>query len=111
MLRCFALGRAQLSRPCACMLSGSTSATRALPARAPGACTPLINSVCMHPCIASAQRLICTPCSFRRDFLLANYAEIKKANPGFPVLVREATGAEAKLIARYGERVGLVAGQ
>lgn len=57
----------------------------------------------MH--IASTQRFICTPCSFRRDFLLANYAEIKKANPGFPVLVREATGAEAKLIARYGERV------
>ena len=55
--------------------------------------------------ISLAQRLICTPCSFCREFLLANYAEIKKANPGFPVLVREATGAEAKLIARYGERV------
>jgi NADH dehydrogenase (ubiquinone) 1 alpha subcomplex subunit 2 len=39
-----------------------------------------------------------------REFLLSNYAEIKKANPGFPVLVREAAGTEAKLIARYGEQ-------
>ncbi|KAG1671163.1 hypothetical protein FOA52_005417 [Chlamydomonas sp. UWO 241] len=36
-----------------------------------------------------------------REFLLSNYAEIKKANPGFPVLVRECAGTEAKLIARY----------
>mmetsp|Transcript_3964 Transcript_3964/g.8544 ORF Transcript_3964/g.8544 Transcript_3964/m.8544 type:complete len:93 (+) Transcript_3964:51-329(+) len=36
-----------------------------------------------------------------REFLLANYAEIKKANPGFPLLVRESAGTEAKLIARY----------
>mmetsp|Transcript_22892 Transcript_22892/g.68039 ORF Transcript_22892/g.68039 Transcript_22892/m.68039 type:complete len:101 (-) Transcript_22892:120-422(-) len=37
-----------------------------------------------------------------REFLLSNYAEIKKANPGFPLLVRECAGTEAKLIARYG---------
>jgi len=43
----------------------------------------------------------CTPHA-RRDFLLANYAEMKKANPYFPILVRESAGAEAKLIARYG---------
>ncbi|GFH13432.1 L51_S25_CI-B8 domain-containing protein, partial [Haematococcus lacustris] len=36
-----------------------------------------------------------------RDFLLANYAEMKKANPHFPILVRESAGVEAKLIARY----------
>lgn len=38
-----------------------------------------------------------------RDFVLAHYAELKKANPHFPILVREASGVEAKLIARYGE--------
>lgn len=37
-----------------------------------------------------------------RDFILGNYAELKKANPHFPILVREASGVEAKLIARYG---------
>ncbi|GAX74405.1 hypothetical protein CEUSTIGMA_g1853.t1 [Chlamydomonas eustigma] len=36
-----------------------------------------------------------------REFLISNYAEIKKANPGFPLLVRECSGIEAKLIARY----------
>jgi hypothetical protein len=34
---------------------------------------------------------------------MGNYAEMKKANPDFPILVREAAGTEAKLIARYGE--------
>lgn len=36
-----------------------------------------------------------------REFLLSHYAEIKKANPGFPLLVRECAGTEAKLIARF----------
>lgn len=36
-----------------------------------------------------------------REFIVSNYAEMKKANPHFPILVREAAGAEAKLIARY----------
>ena len=40
-----------------------------------------------------------------REFLLANYAEIKKVNPGFPVLIRECAGAEAKLVARYAKGV------
>ena len=40
-----------------------------------------------------------------REFLLSNYAEIKKANPGFPLLIRECAGAEAKLIARYDKGV------
>lgn len=34
---------------------------------------------------------------------MGSYAEMKKANPDFPILVREASGTEAKLIARYGE--------
>ncbi|KXZ55635.1 hypothetical protein GPECTOR_2g1185 [Gonium pectorale] len=36
-----------------------------------------------------------------REFVLGNYAEMKKANPQFPILVRECAGAEAKLTARY----------
>eukprot|EP00887_Chlorella_sp_A99_P005690 scaffold1.g5690.t1 len=36
-----------------------------------------------------------------RDFVLSSYQELKKANPLFPILVREASGVEAKLIARY----------
>ena len=39
----------------------------------------------------------------RRDFVLSSYQELKKANPTFPILVRECSGVEAKLIARYGE--------
>ena len=37
---------------------------------------------------------------------MSTYAELKKANPKFPILVREAQGVEAKLIARYGEGAG-----
>ncbi|KAI8466077.1 MAG: NADH:ubiquinone oxidoreductase 11 kDa subunit [Monoraphidium minutum] len=36
-----------------------------------------------------------------REFLIGNYTEMKKANPDFPILVRECSGAEAKLVARY----------
>eukprot|EP00884_Botryococcus_braunii_P022979 jgi/Botrbrau1/9365/Bobra.354_2s0020.1 len=36
-----------------------------------------------------------------RDFVLGSYQELKKANPNFPILVREATGTQARLIARY----------
>ncbi|KAG2501613.1 hypothetical protein HYH03_000118 [Edaphochlamys debaryana] len=36
-----------------------------------------------------------------RDFVMANYAEIKKVDPRFPVSLRECAGAEAKLTARY----------
>jgi len=36
-----------------------------------------------------------------RDFVLGNYAELKKANPDFPILVRECSGIEAKMVARY----------
>ena len=39
----------------------------------------------------------------RRDFVLSSYAELKKANPAFPILVRECSGVEARLVARYGE--------
>ncbi|KAF6257623.1 cytidine deaminase-like protein [Scenedesmus sp. NREL 46B-D3] len=35
------------------------------------------------------------------DFVLGSYAELKKANPDTPILVRECSGTEAKLIARF----------
>ncbi|GIL79908.1 hypothetical protein Vretimale_12530 [Volvox reticuliferus] len=36
-----------------------------------------------------------------REFVVSNYAEMKKANPHFPILVRECAGTDAKLTARY----------
>lgn len=35
------------------------------------------------------------------DFVLSAYPEIKRANPLLPILVREAPGAEARLVARF----------
>lgn len=43
--------------------------------------------------------LSCITC---RDFITKNYKDLKSANPDFPILVREASGIEAKLVARYG---------
>lgn len=51
-----------------------------------------------------------TKCA-NREFLVGNFAELKKGNPETPILVREASGAEAKLIARYGEGGGAVVGR
>ncbi|KAK2075821.1 hypothetical protein QBZ16_001562 [Prototheca wickerhamii] len=34
-----------------------------------------------------------------------NYKDLKSANPQFPILVREASGIEAKLVARYDKGV------
>ncbi|KAJ3022221.1 ndufa2, NADH:ubiquinone oxidoreductase 10.5kD subunit [Thoreauomyces humboldtii] len=36
-----------------------------------------------------------------REFILKEYAAIKKENPNFPVLIREAAGIEAKAYGRY----------
>ncbi|KAK9811970.1 hypothetical protein WJX73_004197 [Symbiochloris irregularis] len=36
-----------------------------------------------------------------REFVLGSYQELKKANPNFPILVRECVGAPARLVARY----------
>ncbi|KAJ1974934.1 hypothetical protein H4R34_004526, partial [Dimargaris verticillata] len=36
-----------------------------------------------------------------RDFIVKSYPTLKKANPGLPVLIREAQGVEAKIYARY----------
>lgn len=40
-----------------------------------------------------------------RDFVLSHYHELKKANPKFPILIRECGGVQAQLVARYGELV------
>ena len=36
-----------------------------------------------------------------RDFVMSSYQELKKTNPRFPILVRESSNAEARLLARY----------
>eukprot|EP00891_Asterochloris_glomerata_P001878 jgi/Astpho2/1878/e_gw1.00038.323.1_t len=36
-----------------------------------------------------------------RDFVLSHYHELKKANPKFPILIRECGGVQAQLVARY----------
>jgi NADH dehydrogenase (ubiquinone) 1 alpha subcomplex subunit 2 len=37
------------------------------------------------------------------DFVAKNYVNIKKANPELPILVREASGIEARAFARFGK--------
>ncbi|KAI9472768.1 hypothetical protein BX667DRAFT_516794 [Coemansia mojavensis] len=37
-----------------------------------------------------------------RDFIVKAYPEMKKNNPGFPILIREAGGVESRIIARFG---------
>ncbi|CAI9619835.1 unnamed protein product [Staurois parvus] len=39
--------------------------------------------------------------SFFRDFIEQNYVELKKANPDFPILIRECSEVQPKLWARY----------
>lgn len=51
---------------------------------------------CRNPCVILSIPRYC------RDFLAKNYKDLKSANPQFPILVREASGIEAKLVARYG---------
>ncbi|XP_029439168.1 NADH dehydrogenase [ubiquinone] 1 alpha subcomplex subunit 2 [Rhinatrema bivittatum] len=36
-----------------------------------------------------------------RDFIEQNYVHLKKANPDFPILIRECSGVQPKLWARY----------
>ncbi|XP_034033273.1 NADH dehydrogenase [ubiquinone] 1 alpha subcomplex subunit 2 [Thalassophryne amazonica] len=36
-----------------------------------------------------------------RDFVEQHYVTLKKANPGFPILIRECSGVQAQLWARY----------
>ncbi|KAJ2082649.1 hypothetical protein H4R24_001398 [Coemansia sp. RSA 988] len=36
-----------------------------------------------------------------RDFIIKSYPDLKKANPGLPILIREASGVESRIIARF----------
>ncbi|XP_028322167.1 NADH dehydrogenase [ubiquinone] 1 alpha subcomplex subunit 2 [Gouania willdenowi] len=36
-----------------------------------------------------------------RDFVEQNYVSLKKSNPEFPILIRECSGVQAQLWARY----------
>ncbi|GAA6228314.1 NADH dehydrogenase [ubiquinone] 1 alpha subcomplex subunit 2 [Lates japonicus] len=36
-----------------------------------------------------------------RDFVEQHYVSLKKANPDFPILIRECSGVQARLWARY----------
>lgn len=36
-----------------------------------------------------------------RDFVHNSYQELKKANPTLPILIRECSGIQARMIARY----------
>ncbi|KAJ2483437.1 hypothetical protein IWW56_000443 [Coemansia sp. RSA 2131] len=36
-----------------------------------------------------------------RDFIVKAYPGLKQANPGLPILIREASGVESRIIARF----------
>lgn len=38
-----------------------------------------------------------------RDFVEQHYVSLKKSNPDFPILIRECSGVQARVWARYGE--------
>ncbi|XP_067014022.2 NADH dehydrogenase [ubiquinone] 1 alpha subcomplex subunit 2 [Anabrus simplex] len=38
-----------------------------------------------------------------RDFIEQNYVQLKKNNPKFPILVRECSGIQPRMYARYGQ--------
>jgi hypothetical protein len=44
------------------------------------------------------------------DFVAKNYTSIKQANPELPILVREASGIEARAFARFGNYYFLFSG-
>jgi hypothetical protein len=41
------------------------------------------------------------------DFVAKNYSGIKQANPELPILVREASGTEARAFARFGKDIDI----
>lgn len=53
---------------------------------------------------ATCDKYICIHSFIRiSDFVAKNYVSIKKANPELPILVREASGIEARAFARFGK--------
>lgn len=43
-----------------------------------------------------------SPCCYPRSFVEKNYKELKTLNPKLPILIRECSGVEPQLWARYG---------
>ncbi|XP_061596456.1 NADH dehydrogenase [ubiquinone] 1 alpha subcomplex subunit 2 [Cololabis saira] len=54
-----------------------------------------LREIRLHLCQTSAAS------SGARDFVEQNYVTLKKANPGFPILIRECSGVQARVWARY----------
>ncbi|KAJ0661747.1 putative ribosomal protein/NADH dehydrogenase [Helianthus annuus] len=46
--------------------------------------------------------------SSTRAFIEKNYKELKKANPKLPILIRECSGTEPQLWARYGVNISIL---
>ncbi|KAJ0471036.1 putative ribosomal protein/NADH dehydrogenase [Helianthus annuus] len=46
--------------------------------------------------------------SSTRAFIEKNYKELKKANPKLPILIREYSGTEPQLWARYGVNISIL---
>ncbi|KAJ1651174.1 hypothetical protein IWQ61_008199 [Dispira simplex] len=60
-----------------------------------GALTKNLKELRFHLCQTSPQS------QGLREFLTKNYPAIKQANPGLPILIREAHGVHASIYARY----------
>jgi hypothetical protein len=45
---------------------------------------------------------ICANAGYDRNFLTKSYPTMKKHNPHTPIMIREASGIEPKVYARYG---------
>ncbi|KAF7646133.1 hypothetical protein LDENG_00192570 [Lucifuga dentata] len=54
-----------------------------------------LREIRVHLCQSSAASM------GARDFVEQNYVALKKANPDFPFLIRECSGVQARLWARY----------
>ncbi|KAL2095207.1 hypothetical protein ACEWY4_009926 [Coilia grayii] len=55
-----------------------------------------LREVRLHLCQTSASS------QGARDFIEQHYVTLKKANPDFPILIRECSGVKPRLWARYG---------
>ena len=50
---------------------------------------------------------LCLSICMCRDFVENHYVSLKRANPEFPILIRECSGVQARLWGRYGEGLSL----
>jgi len=48
---------------------------------------------------------MCHAVVYTRDFIEKHYVSVKQANPKFPILIRECSGTQPVLWARYGQSV------